>query len=362
MDPDALAELAFEALTSTRTLRSAREHLHDLVEPKLAHNPGTAALWSGFIRDRRVPPELPAALAAELRHDERFANRIAELANRALWRRRLIPRRDLVLGIAVTLVGGAAAGGINWLLNPAIEPLAQDEVTKAEQAKAQSKGVLGVKAAYQIRGDAFGWAFAEPLSDTQVRDLLAVEGEPELGPLALAAQPVYIAYHYWGELHNFTRLRMTVVNHWPKPVLITDIKAKVKRTAPLSGALAWVGAQGSVEVIDIGFDLEEDDPRARVTNKDGTLGDPWTYGENVELEPGQTQPFNLIGRATKSYCEWHVEIHAEIEGQPQVFEVKDDQGKPFVTTAFADHYRQRFSYGPPNGLKWVERGEGGMFR
>lgn len=362
MDPDALAELAFEALTSTKTLRSAREHLHDLVEPKLAHNPETAALWSGFTRDRRVPPELPAALAAELRHDERFANRVAELANRALWRRKLIPRRDLVLGIGLTLVGGAAAGGINWLLNPAIEPLAQEEVAKAEQAKARSKGVLGVKAVHQVRGDdAFGWAFAEPLSDAQVRDLLAVEGGPELGPLTLAARPVYIAYHYWGELYNFTRLRITVVNHWPKPVLITDIKAKVKRSDPLSGALVWAGAQGGVEVIDLGFDLEEDDPQARVANKDGTLGDPWTYGENVELEPGQTQPFNVVGRATTSYCEWHLEIHAEIEGQPQVFEVKDEQGKPFVTTAFADHYRQRFSYQIDGGT-WFERGEGGMFR
>lgn len=361
MEPDALAGLTFEALTSARTLRSAREHLHDVVEGKLANDPGTAETWARFTRDRSVPPELPAALAAALRHDERFAERVEELANRALWRRRLVPRRDLVLGIGAALAGSAAAGGVSWLLNPSIEPLAQEEVARAEQAKARAKGVLGVRATRQDRvDDAFGWAFAEPLSDAQARELLAVEGGPELGPLALAARPVRIAHHYRGELYNFTRLRVTVVNHWPKPVLITDLKAKVERSDPLSGALVWAGAEGGVEVIDIGFDLEEDDPRARVCDEDGTLGDPWTYGENVELEPGQTQPFNVVGRVTASCCEWRLEVHAEIEGQPRVFEV-DDDGKPFVTTAFADHYRQRFAY-ERNGGTWVARGEGGMFR
>ncbi|MGM1063233.1 hypothetical protein [Saccharothrix sp. Mg75] len=331
------------------------------MELRLANSPDAAAPWAEFARDGRVSPELLAVLAVALRDDERFAAKVGELANRAAWRKRLVPRRDVVLAIAGVVGGGLAAGVVSRLVNPSIEPVAQDEVTRAEQAKARAKGVLGVKAVPQVRADdAFGWAFADPLSDVQVRDMLAVSGEPALGPLTATAHPVYIAHHYWGESYNFTRLRMTVVNHWPKPVLITDIRAKVKRSAPLSGALAWAGAQGGVEVIDLAFDLEEDDPQARVTNDDGTLGDPWTYGENVQLEPGQTQPFNVVGRVTKSYCEWYPEIHAEIDGQKQTFEVKDE-GAPFATTAFADHYRQRFGY-QVNGGTWVERGEGGMFR
>ncbi|WP_148089033.1 hypothetical protein [Saccharothrix texasensis] len=318
---------------------------------------GDASSWAVFAADGRVARELTAALAEQLRRDERFAARVEDLAHRALWRRRLVPRRDVLLGLGLAVVGGATGA----VFAPFGEPRAQENVKQAEEEKARVKGVLVAKVERQVRvDDAFGWAFADPLSDAQVQDLLKVEGGPELGPLTSGARPVHIASNSFGEPYNFTRTRMTVVNHWPKPVLITDVKAKVKRTAPLSGALVWAGAQGGVPVIDLTFDLEEDEPRARTANADGSLGDPWTYGENVELEPGQTQPFNVVGRATTSCCEWYLEIHAEVGGEQQVFEARDANG-PLVTTAFADRYRQRFSY-QINGGTWVERGEGGMFR
>ncbi|MEU4804943.1 hypothetical protein [Actinosynnema sp. NPDC023587] len=357
MGPDSLAESAFEVLTAKNALKSSRDHLHDIVESRLVNDPDTAASWAGFAAGGQVSPDLTAALAGKLRQDEGFAARVEELVNRAMWRRRLLPRRDLLLGAGL-VVAGSVAGAISA---PFGEPRAQENVKRAEEAKARSKGLLVAKVEPQIRvDDAFGWAFAEPLSDLQVRDLLAVEGGPELGPLAGAARPVHIASNSFGKPYNFTRTRMTVVNHWPKPVLITDVRAEVKRTAPLSGALVWAGAQGGVPVIDLTFDLEEDEPRARAAKEDGTLGEPWTYGENVELEPGQTQPFNVVGRATTSLCEWYLKIDAEIGGEKQVFEVRDADG-PFMTTAFAAHYRQRFSY-EINGGTWVERGEGGMFR
>ncbi|CCH32519.1 hypothetical protein ABZ816_23725 [Actinosynnema sp. NPDC047251] len=357
MGSDALAELTFTVLAAKNALKSSRDHLHDIVESRLVNDPDTAAFWAGYAAGGQVSPELTAALAGKLRQDERFAARVEGLVNRAMWRRRLVPRRDVLLGI-----GLAVAGGVTGAVSaPFGEPRAQDHVKQAEEEKARSKGVLAAKVERQVRvDDALGWVFADPLSDAQVRDLPATKGRPVPGPLVGVARPVYIPLNSFGKLYNFTRARVTVVNHWPKPVLITDVRAKVKRTAPLSGALVWAGAQGGVPVIDLTFDLEEDEPRARTVDADGTLGDPWTYSENVELEPGQTQPFNVDGRATASCCEWYLEIHAEIGGEKQVFEAREAAG-PFTTTAFADHYRQRFSY-QVNGGTWIERGEGGMFR
>ncbi|GAA2999413.1 hypothetical protein [Actinokineospora diospyrosa] len=359
MDDAALAALVVAAVRSAEGPRKERSSLRTLVRAKLTGTETNTSTWDRVNHPEGCSDETFAVVRQALSSDHEFASQAQQLAERIVWRKQVLPRRDAVLAI-----GGAMAGSLlgvlgNWFVNPAIEPHAQEEVDRAAQEAAEAKGILTMEAKVQEQpDDNSGWAFPEPLSSEQARDLLALNGPPRLPGALAGAGAVRMMVSGLDPERSITRLRLIVTNQWPKPILITDLRAEVTRTPVLAGTLVWAGAEGGVPVIGIGFDLDEDSPQAKVLGEDGEFGESWTYGENVELEPGSSQPFTVVGRTTRSCCAWHIIITARIDGTTRAFRVNE---QPFITTAFAAHYQQRFGFNVQWPGSWVDHGPGRKF-
>jgi hypothetical protein len=238
-----------------------------------------------------------------------------------------------------------------------VEPLAQQEVDKARRADAEARGILDMKIVPRDFGDAaFGWVFREPLTLEQERFVL---GTRNAYVAEWAERNGGVLYTQDNSLRSvsFTHIRLAVTNRWPAEVSVTEIRAVVDRAGPLAGALVFAGSQGGEPVIDVGFDLEEDEPVARVRRQDGTLGERYTDKETVQLVPDEIVVFDFTAEASRSSCRWSIELEALVDGQLRTF--APGEGRQFVTTAAAPRYKQRYYYDVSDS-GWHAAGAGGL--
>ncbi len=237
-------------------------------------------------------------------------------------------RRDLIKNAGLA-VGGAAAGwGLAYFFAPQQEVRAQQAVQKAQEKEARTKGPIAATAVYRwLPDDPFGWAFPGQLSAELIRRL---QGNPDAyAPRQWAQDVGGVGFALYGnrDVFGLSRIRMTLRGQWVRPVQIVEIRAQVKRFAPLAGTLVWAGSQGGNSIIDIGFDLDADD---------------------------------VVARTRRHYCEWDIHLDVDVDGVRQPLVVRDGN-RPFQTTAPAASYSTRYFYklySSPAG--WKATGPGGL--
>jgi hypothetical protein len=94
-------------------------------------------------------------------------------------------------------------------------------------------------------------------------------------------------------------------------------------------------------VVHIGFDLDSEDLTARQTSQAGDLGARYTKRKYIQLPKGENIPLQVIAYASRSYCEWVIDITTQSGGRVETLTVSD-HGRPFRTTALATRYTAEY--------------------
>jgi hypothetical protein len=162
---------------------------------------------------------------------------------------------------------------------------------------------------------------------------------------------------------QFSRLEVSLQNVSGQHVLVTKIQASVlHRSAPLAGALAVARAEGEVDVVSIGFDLDNTtDTDARVLDEGFDLGPRYTDFKKIALAPEEIAPLRVIAQTKRYYCEWIIEFGVQIAGKT-VPVTAPQNGGTYRSTAFADQYATVYEHDVTSwrvrripGSKWKGR-------
>ena len=148
------------------------------------------------------------------------------------------------------------------------------------------------------------------------------------------------------------------------PVAIRDIRANIVTwQSPLSGTLIFGPPQGEEPVVEIAFDLDSNDTIARRLDDSGMPGKAYFADGFMTLQPSESMAFSIRAYTQEYYCEWEIEIDAVVRGKKRTLRVRDSDGRPFRTTAFAPSYdvmyeldfeQGRFVRMPPDSdVPWV---------
>jgi hypothetical protein len=77
-----------------------------------------------------------------------------------------------------------------------------------------------------------------------------------------------------------------------------------KREKPLAGGIVCWPPQGSLDVTGIGFNLDAPTPEALSYEAlTGTTGGPFFTSKAVQIAPGESVPFSVMGLTKQSYLE-----------------------------------------------------------
>lgn len=100
-------------------------------------------------------------------------------------------------------------------------------------------------------------------------------------------------------------IKITVVGGHSKPVIITNLKARISGTAPLvSGTLLCAIPQGNSPLLRVGIDLNDLNPSARSINERGQLTDRYFESNSITLNRGETQSISVDVRASRKTFTW----------------------------------------------------------
>jgi hypothetical protein len=259
-----------------------------------------------------------------------------------------------------TVAASVVSAGVGWLFAASQAVRGQAAIDQAHEADAAGKDPVSVSAAYRsINDDDFGWVFPRPLSHDQEANLLATHDASSPGVWAIKQGGVRTA---WAPRYAFcfSRLRLTLQGQWVRPVLITQMRALVQRSAPLAGTLIWVGSAGESSIIEIGFDLDEKAPIARSRTESITLGGPYLDNHQLTVAPGEIVSLDVMAQTREHFCEWRIEFTYKVD-QKTVTRVVGDGDAPFRTSALTNNYQARYFYSySPGGLPyWRVDGPGG---
>jgi hypothetical protein len=123
-------------------------------------------------------------------------------------------------------------------------------------------------------------------------------------------------------------IKLTVKGNRQAGVTITGMQAKVdKREPPLRGALFYAPPEGERENAQIGFDLDEAGPVARLVepNKSigerGYLGGDYFMNKSIDLALGEQQVFNVVAMTSSYYYAWHIEMEVKAGGRTEYISV-----------------------------------------
>jgi hypothetical protein len=258
---------------------------------------------------------------------------------------------EAIVGVATGVTGAAL------LFNDG-EDDAQGTRAKAGAGSGVSSPLRVATEFRRFPEDAQGWVYPVPLSADQEAALLAVSSYNE-AKWPLPKDGLWIARQSGASLRTFTRMRLTVENPSDASVLVKEIKARVRRSPPMAGAIIWRGTQGESEIPQIGFDLDETDSIARVRDDKGTLGDPYTRRKTIFLEPKEVMLIDVTAETARHLCEWHLELTVlvgGVNGRTETVTV-DKGGRPFRTSALAPEYAARYAFDTGGGT-WRALGSG----
>jgi len=258
---------------------------------------------------------------------------------------------EAIVGVATGVTGAA-------LLFTDGEDDAPGSRTKARAGSGVSSPLKVATEFRRFPEDAQGWVYSAPLSADQEAALLAVSSYDE-AKWPLPKDGLWIARQGDAFLRTFSRIRLTVENSSGLSVLVKEIRARVRRSPPMAGAIIWRGTQGESEIPQIGFDLDEKDSIARVRDDKSTLGDPYTRRKTIFLEPKEVMLIDVTAETARHLCEWRVEFSVLVGGLNGKMETVtvDEAGRPFRTSALAAEYAARYAFDTGGG-KWRALGAG----
>jgi hypothetical protein len=143
-------------------------------------------------------------------------------------------------------------------------------------------------------------------------------------------------------------IKLTVTGNRQAGVTITGMRAKVdKRERPLRGAFFYQPPEGERQNAQIGFELDEAVPVARLVepNKNfgdrGYLGGDYFMDKSVDLALGEQQVFNVVAMTASYYYAWHIELEVKAGGRTKYVPIdlrrhEKDPPLPFQISARAD--------------------------
>jgi hypothetical protein len=247
----------------------------------------------------------------------------------------------LVIGAIVTPLGGKLVD----LIWPAAEPELSDALVAGEGCQSGGPAV-SVALDYGFRGSTW-WATSQPLPPSTLDEL---RKEPDPAVVLAKYSPVQSQYRAG------TLLKLVVTGCGPKPVVITEMRASiVKRNKPLDGGVVFRPPEGDLNVESIGFDLDAKETTALTYDaRPGKLGGSFFAGKAVQVAPGESVPFSVMGLTKKSYLEWTLAFETLVDGKAWKFTVALAGGKPIQSNAVAASYRSAFQDSVLTGYSAVD--------
>jgi hypothetical protein len=165
----------------------------------------------------------------------------------------------------------------------------------------------------------------------------------------------------------FTNTQLVLQNNCPRPVTITDIRAKKVCQSPLAGDVfvgqAKLSEPSSADEggTQLGFNLDSPDPEAMVTNNWNVS--QWTQeyasGSLATIQANNVYSFDIRAIALKEACQFSIIVKALYQSKTFT-EILDDDGQQFRVTALLPSVLKQgtskdFPYGGYGGLYvgWV---------
>jgi hypothetical protein len=138
---------------------------------------------------------------------------------------------------------------------------------------------------------------------------------------------------------EFSPVQLVVQGGAGSPVVIREMRAHIlSRQSPISGTLVYGPPQGEGSVTDIAFDLDSNDAVARRVDDIGLPSTPYFASTYLTLQPGESMAFSVRAYTRAYHSNWEIEISGVVNGKDQSVMVRDSDGNPFRTTAFAQSY------------------------
>ncbi len=155
-------------------------------------------------------------------------------------------------------------------------------------------------------------------------------------------------------------MKLVVLGQRQGGVTITGMRAVFEEESPpLRGALFYAPPESERQNSSIGFNLDEQEPVARLVdpNKNfgdsGYLGPPYFRGHNITIDDGQSHVFSIAAITADRYYAWYIEMELVADGRTQSVRIgltpdeeKGQEQDPFKITAqmaLGDGKKGRFS-------------------
>ncbi|GIH23468.1 hypothetical protein Aph01nite_17780 [Acrocarpospora phusangensis] len=152
--------------------------------------------------------------------------------------------------------------------------------------------------------------------------------------------------------------RVIVENRMPADVAVVGIAFKLlEKRNPPAGTAVWLNPQGGETVVQLGFDLDSFNSRARAIAPDQELGADYFAQNRVLLKPGEQIEFSMRGDATRQLYLWRAEISLYVGGTVKKVMAPPEHERPFATTGLAKTFTSAFD----NHAGDIKRVDPGLF-
>jgi hypothetical protein len=122
-----------------------------------------------------------------------------------------------------------------------------------------------------------------------------------------------------------TKLQLIVQGKVAKPILLSEMRVKVLHKLPLvTGIPVSCPPAAEANYRPIEIDLDANPPRVKYQFGKKTFG--------FTVQPGETEPFNIVAKTTRGHYIWVIELDIVVEGNQRTIEI-GSPGGPFETTA-----------------------------
>ncbi len=127
-------------------------------------------------------------------------------------------------------------------------------------------------------------------------------------------------------------IKIVVHGNRDRPVRIVDMKVAPRCSAPLLGTLFESPTAGSEESVRLGFDLDDENPRARTIVNKSQWGGGYFQRKTISLKRDEEVTFQVLARTLKHYCEFSLTLEI-LDSGTLIRQTIDDHGKPFKVSA-----------------------------
>jgi hypothetical protein len=198
------------------------------------------------------------------------------------------------------------------------------------------------------------WLLPYPLSTTRPDLAEQIDGQMQAGKWDEVHDKLYKA---GGIDVNVSLMKIIVEGRRNTPVIITGMRALVEKDAPTTAfTLIGPGPQGNAATGKVAFNLDEDDPIARVPtsadiDRSEYFGLPYFSDNTVSLARGEKYVFQVTASTQLYDVKWRVELSIQVDGDEQRL-VIDDNGKPLRTVVGV--YSPGGGRWSPDGSRYTE--------